>query len=426
MKIKLTDRAIAKYSRSTAYPPSKRLVYYDADIQGFCLVVQPSGVMSYILRYRRQPDGASREYLIGRQGAMTSAAARKEAIKKSGEVRTGKDIQGFKRKAKKVAERERLQTPQVFFEEKYKPYCEVEMRSGKNQVSAIQHHFVSRWPSVPLSEMSSLRLQNWRREKIKAGISPGGINRPMSALKAMLNRAVEWGVIESNPLAPVKPLKEDSGKNVRFLTDDEEVSLRSALINREANQRVERDRHNQWLASRKKPTLPVIRQSDFSDHLQPMVLLALNTGLRRGEIFNLVADDIEFDFGTKKEGRVVVRGQSSKSGDTRNVPLTIEARKILQKWTDQTKPEGLVFPSPVTGKRFDNINKAWKAVASNADLKNFRFHDLRHTFASKLAMRSVDLYTIKEFLGHASIETTQRYAHLAPGYKSNAIATLND
>ena len=101
MKMKLTDRTVAKYSRSTAHPPSKRLVYYDTDIQGFCLVVQPSGVMSYVLRYRRQPDGASREYLIGRQGAMTSAAARKEAIKKSGEVRTGRifrDLSGRPRK----------------------------------------------------------------------------------------------------------------------------------------------------------------------------------------------------------------------------------------------------------------------------------------------------------------------------------------
>jgi integrase len=382
--------------------------------------------MSLVLRYRRESDGVSREFKIGTVGSISVAAARKLALTKSGEVYNGKDIQQLRQETKAKAERDRMQTLSAFFEEKYRPYCESEMRNGKGQLGSIEAHFVRRWPNVSLSDLHTFKVQGWRREKVNEGLSPAGINRPASALKAMLNRAVEWHVIEVNPLSSLKPLKEDTGKNIRFLSETEEQSLRQALHEREENHRQERDRHNVWLAERNREPVPILRGVEFTDYLQPLVLLALNTGMRRGELFNLHIDDIELAFGSRGEGRIIVRGGGSKSGNSRNIPLTNEARHTLTTWIKQTKPDGLVFPSPVTGQRFNNINSAWARLITAAAIKGFRFHDLRHTFASKLAMRGVDLYTVKEFLGHASIETTQRYAHLAPDYKSNAIAILND
>jgi integrase len=426
MKEKLTDRYVSKFQRSPEYPPPKRLVIYDTDIKGFCLVAQPSGSMSLVLRYRRRSDGISCEFKIGLAGSISIAAARKMARAKSGEVYGGKDIQRARQDAKAKAEHDRLQTLAAFFEEKYRPYCESEMRNGKGQLGSIEAHFVRRWPNVSLKDLHTFKVQGWRREKVSEGLSPAGINRPASALKAMLNRAVEWRVIDVNPLSSLKPLKEDTGKNVRFLSENEEQRLRRALLERENGRRRERDRHNVWLTERSRESKPTLLGIEFTDYLQPLVLLAINTGMRRGELFNLRIDDIELAFGSRSEGRVIVRGGGSKSGNSRNIPLTNEARRTLTTWIQQTQPAGLVFPSPVTGQRFNNINSAWARLMITASIEGFRFHDLRHTFASKLAMRGVDLYTIKEFLGHASIETTQRYAHLAPDYKSNAIAILND
>jgi integrase len=426
MNEKLTDRYLAKYQRSDSYPPLKRVVIYDKDLKGFCIVVQPSGVISFKFRYRRQPDGASREYKLGRVGSITAAQARKEASLRHGEANKGLDIQELKKDAKLKAERDRLQTLQVFFDEKYRSYCEIEMRSGRSQIHGIQSNFVKLWPNIPLKEINTFRVQNWRREKLKAGVSAGGINRPVSALKAMLNRAVEWNAIESNPLAALKPLKEDSGKNVRFLSAEEESALRETLEARQLAQRLERARYNEWLVARKKAPLPEYLPNQFTDYVKPLVLLALNTGMRRGELFNLVIEDVELNFGTRQEGRIVVRGAGAKSGNSRNIPLTTEARALLKDWIRITQPTGLLFPSPVTGERLDNITSAWGTLIKSAGIKKFRFHDLRHTFASKLAMRGVDLYTIKEFLGHASIDTTQRYAHLGPDHKSAAISKLND
>jgi len=83
-----------------------------------------------------------------------------------------------------------------------------------------------------------------------------------------------------------------------------------------------------------------------------------------------------------------------------------------------------VFASPVTGERFDNVKRSWEALRERAGLSNFWFHDLRHTFASKLVMAGQDLYVIKELLGHSTIQMTERYAHLAPDLKANAVEFL--
>ena len=94
-------------------------------------------------------------------------------------------------------------------------------------------------------------------------------------------------------------------------------------------------------------------------------------------------------------------------------------------WRNQTDSTGLVFPSPVTGESLISIKRSWGAVVKDAKLEDFTFHDLRHTFASKLVMKGVDLNTVRELLGHASIDMTLRYAHLAPEHKAAAVAVLN-
>jgi integrase len=121
---------------------------------------------------------------------------------------------------------------------------------------------------------------------------------------------------------------------------------------------------------------------------------------------------------------ITIHGDNAKSGKTRHLPLNATALSALKSWKEQQEDvDGLVFPS-VEGKPFDNVNKAWHRVLKDASINNFRWHDLRHHFASKLVMAGVDLNTVRELLGHSDIKMTLRYAHLAPEHKAAAVAKL--
>jgi len=145
----------------------------------------------------------------------------------------------------------------------------------------------------------------------------------------------------------------------------------------------------------------------------------MNTGLRRGELFQLIWRCVDFD-----NAQLAVIGKTAKRLKTRYVPLNKEALGVLRGWQSQ-RPDsnGLVFPGK-DGKSFNNTKKAWAGVLKVAQIKAFRWHDLRHHFASKLVMAAVDLNTVRELLGHSDIKITLRYAHLAPEHKAAAVARL--
>ena len=115
---------------------------------------------------------------------------------------------------------------------------------------------------------------------------PRSINRDIQRLQSVLSRAVEWGVLDRHPFKGLKPMKTDKVGRVRFLSADEEKALRAALETREDNLRTARARFNSWRVARGKKPLPERAGSNI-DHLRPLVLVALNTGLRRGELLGL-------------------------------------------------------------------------------------------------------------------------------------------
>ena len=158
----------------------------------------------------------------------------------------------------------------------------------------------------------------------------------------------------------------------------------------------------------------------YPDHLEPLTLVALNTGLRRGELLALVWGDVELP-----SARLTVRGTSAKTGLTRRIPLNAEAVRVLEQWRTcvDGSPAAFVFPGP-QGEQMTTLKTAWSKVAKAAALKQFTFHDLRHTFASKLVTAGVDLNTVRELLGHGDIKMTLRYAHLAAEHKAAAVAKL--
>lgn len=164
--------------------------------------------------------------------------------------------------------------------------------------------------------------------------------------------------------------------------------------------------------------MPTFPEEQYVDAIQPIVMLALLTGLRQGDIFTLEWKDID-------ENQQTITKQINKTRRHKPRKTTLQisdgAARILAKWKKSSSGNGLVFPSPITGKCYNNIYKAFNTVLKEAEIDDFRFHDLRHTFASWLAIGGVDLYTIQRLMTHSDLKMTQRYAHLSPDHMRDAL-----
>jgi len=412
MKTKLTKRSVA--------PIKPRKATYDVrdtDIKGFLIRVRPTGFMTYLFQYRNEL-GRQTHYKIGLVGNLTPAQARDIAEKKAAEVASGKDIQIDRKEKRAKGESDRFNTLGGFIEHKYSPWVQQHLKGSEKTLNRIKLHFDFLYERS-LSDVNAWVIEKWRSKRLKEGISKVTVNRDISDLKAALSKAVDWKIIDTHPLIEVKPLKVDKIGTVRFLSDSEEKILRKALATRDDKIKTERVSANKWRKERGYEELSDLRDSTYGDHLTPIVLLALNTGLRRGEIFNLKWEDINL-----RSKVLSVLGEGAKSGMTRHLPLNQESLNVIKKWKAQGTDYDLVFPGKA-GKKLTEIKTAWRPLILNAKINNFRFHDIRHSFASKLVMKGAPLNTVRELLGHGDLKTTLRYAHLAPDHKADAVALLN-
>jgi len=206
----------------------------------------------------------------------------------------------------------------------------------------------------------------------KTKTSESTINREIALLKTIFNKAIEWGRIEKNPLDNVKKFKENHQKDMRILKDEEAILLIDSAV----------------------------------PHLKPILILALNTGMRRGEIFSLKWENIDF-----KKGVIFI--EDSKSGKSRKVCMN---SIIFETLKEMPKDSKYLFPNEKTGTHIKDVKNSFKTACEIANIKGFRFHDTRHTAATKMIEAGVDIVTVSRILGHSSIQMTMRYAH--PGEKS--------
>ena len=389
---------------SSLKPQAKPFEVWDERLKGFLLRVQPSGAMSYICQYAR-----GKRITIGKVGVLKPAMARERAQKILADYVLGTDPAEHKVDPKITSLKE-------YVDHHFGPWHRAHAKTGDKNIYRLEKRFVNLL-TLPLEDISSLQLEKWRAGRLKDGVKANTVNRDIAVLKAALNRAVEWGFIAVNPIASVKPLKIDSSPKVRFLDEKEEGRLRDALDHREQNARRARASGNKWKKERGYSLLPDLHALPFVDHLKPMVLLSLNSGLRRGEVFHLLWENVDL-----KKAMLTVVGGAAKSGVTRHVPLNSEALDVLKKWR-KVSAGNLVFPGR-EGKPLDNIKSAWTGLLREAKITSFRWHDMRHHFASKLVMAGVDLNTVRELLGHSDLKMTLRYAHLAPHVKANAVEKL--
>ena len=223
-------------------------------------------------------------------------------------------------------------------------------------------------------------------KEVKKPRSPASVNRHQAALSAVLNIAArEWMWLEDSPTRKVSRLQEPRGR-VRFLSDDERKALLDAC------------------------------QESSESLLYPIVVVALSTGARRGELLNLRWKDVDFERG-------FIRLEETKNRERRAVPLTSHAMEIIRELAAVRRiDDDRVFPfrSGVEGLRVP-----WERALKTAKVTNFRFHDLRHTAASYLAMNGATLAEIAEVLGHKTLQMVKRYAHLTEQHTSRVVERMN-
>jgi integrase len=394
----------------TIQPREKIFDVNDAEVKGFMLRVRPNGDKSYFLRYRNA-SGLNRTYKIANTIEFTPRRARDEAIKLLGAIKNGEDPSDKKRVKKKEASDKRASpTLRQFLDNDYKNYVIAHSRSGDKSYKLLLSA-ATNLLDMKLQSITAKDVDSWKTARLTAVTKPT-IDRYSAGLRSAFNKAVDWQLIQTNPFAHVKSFRVDNAR-VRFLSSDEEARLRVALDTRENARRVDRDSGNKFRQERGYELLPEF--GTYTDHLKPMTLLAMQTGLRQGELFKLSWESVDID-----GGLLTVLAKTSKRDMTRHIPLSSESKSILSAWRNQTSDKGLVFAGK-QGKEFVGIKTSWHKILLDAEIMDFHWHDLRHHFASRLVQAGVDLNTVRELLGHSDIKMTLRYAHLAPEHKKAAI-----
>jgi integrase len=231
-----------------------------------------------------------------------------------------------------------------------------------------------------LQNITLMCAEDFRKDRKKQGASNATINRELSFLKAVLNKAVKWELIDKNPLQHLESLPEKHLFN-RYLTVDETLTLIEAC----------------------------------EPHLRPLIVTSIFTGLRWGDVRLLKWDEVDFE-------NSVINLEDSKT-DELCYPLPTEVMQEIKKVP--RNGSRFVFINQRTGEPWQDLRKAFKKAKKKAGLKRpFRVHDLRHSFASNLVMNGSDLKTVQELLGHRNINTTLRYAHLSLLHKKKAVDGL--
>ncbi|WP_175651433.1 tyrosine-type recombinase/integrase [Pseudomonas sp. Marseille-P9899] len=403
MKAKITQKLI-----NSLKPEEKHYRVFDTDQPGFFIRVQPTGHMAYMVSWAR-----NRERSLGRVGTLTLAQARTEAARYLADAHEHGEPLAVTRDRRGSA------TPSLrqFIDDTYMPWFRAHHRGDEKTLYNLDNNFDMIMPQR-LDAITGRDLELLRTGWLNAGNKPSTANRKMGSIGGVFSRAVDWEYLPSSPLDKIKPLKVDTKGQVRYLLKDEAKNLRNALEVREHRACLERDSANQWRAERNRVLFPDLKEMAFIDHLKPMVLVSLNTGMRRGELFSLTWPMVNFQTKT-----ITVGGDTAKTSETRHIPMNAETFNTLKAWKDQGGESSFVFPG-LEGGRMEDVKSAWLKLLKEACITGFRWHDMRHDFASRLVMAGVPLNTVRDLLGHTDIKMTLRYAHLAPDIKAAAVELI--
>jgi len=274
-----------------------------------------------------------------------------------------------------------------FVVETFLPYSEANKKSFHCDIS-ICRVLVEEFENKKLDQIDPASVEEFKQRFLKTPTIHGKqrskttVNYHLAILSKIFSLAVDAGLLEANPCRKVKKFRLNNSRT-RVLSESEELRLLKALAG--------------------------------NSLLKHIVVVALNTGMRKGEILNLKWFDIDI-----KRGTIQIR--KSKTYSNRIVPMNETVRSIFE---NRTRDSEFVFTSPKTGGRLMDIKRSFNSARKKAGLFDFRFHDLRHTAATRMADKGADAFTLATILGHSDIRVTARYTHATDSAIRNAVANLD-
>jgi integrase len=381
--VKLTTGFIENHL--TCPPNKKKIEYVDTGGTGFYIAVQQTsqGTGTYYLRYKNA-DGKTCHQKIGRSTDISLTDSRKKAKQLKSEISLGADPRE-EAKAKKS-----IPTYADFMLNQYMPYVKSRKRSWKKDESLLRCHILDVFRFKRLNQLKKVDIQLFhtmlREEK---GLSPAQCDHNLKLMRHSLNLAVDWEIIDKNPIARIKLFKEDN--KVEHYLSDEELQRLMHVLKTDRNRMV--------------------------CHIAKFLLV---TGSRLNEALSSTWNNID------QSNRVwVIPALHSKSKKIRSVPLNDVALSVLDELNTQDDYQYL-FINPRTGERYFNIHKTWDRLRNEAGLPHLRLHDLRHQYASFLVNSGRTLYEVQQILGHKSPEISMRYSHLSSKSLRSAAASASD
>jgi len=278
--------------------------------------------------------------------------------------------------------------------ERYNHWLETGRSRPRDERSYYKQHLKDRFSDRPLSKISPFDLEKVKIQLTKKGLAPATVKHMLVLLRQLINKAIDWGMWEGeNPVKKIK-LPKLKNRRERFLTKEEVDILLDEL-------------------------------KKVSMQLHDMALLSLNTGMRAGEIFALRCGHLDFE-------NDLIHIADPKSGRARKAPMTPTIKTMLQIRALE-KPEEFVFKARGGG-QIKEISSTFSRIVERLGFnkgitdprQKVTFHTLRHTFASWLAIKGNSILTIKELLGHQTLAMTERYSHLIPDLKRQAVEGIEE
>jgi len=259
-----------------------------------------------------------------------------------------------------------------------------QLRSWKRDELSTRN-LLSYFRGKTMHEIKSSTIEDYIIKRKGDGVANATVNRELSCLRRMYNLAIKWGHARKNPLNDVEFLQEPPGRD-RFLSKEEIQKLINVA----------------------------------SIYLRPVIITALSTGMRLNEILNLTWDRVHISNVIDPYIELMI----TKNNKKRFIPLNEVMLTLLKDLKHTRNGSEYVFLNSL-GEKYHHITHVFQSTLTKAKITNFRFHDLRHTFASHFIMNSGDLMTLKEILGHSTLKMVERYAHLAASHKRKQINNLN-
>ena len=366
-QFKFTKKLIDSLPPCPASSRSRESEFSDTDVAGLRLLVNRLGRKFFLLRY--SIHGRKRSMKLGDYPATEITNARQMAIDCRSLLAKGIDPQ-----ARQDEERTNpVLTFRQLITEKVLPHAYATKRSARDDESRLNIHVLPIFGDRRLDEITTFDVQKFHNQK-KETLCPATANRIVETMRRAYNLAMQWGLVEKNPVSGIR-FHQENNKRHRYLSGDELKRFLQAL------------------------------ESEANQVAADLFRFLLMTGARREEAIQARWDDVDL---LTQQWRI----PQTKSGRSRHVFLNAGALEVLSH-RQKLANNPFIFTGAILGKPINNPVKAFARVLKHAAINDFRIHDLRHTHASIAINNGASLYEVQHLLGHASSTTTSRYAHLA-------------